>query len=223
MECSALALRIPAHQRQGGIARRDDGGLVAGVITSGFEFQTAKLPCSRGAERPRFAISLTTCARGWSGGRRQGCCVRHPLEAGLTYPPRTARHRARPRLGAAPPSAPPTTGLSTVPGPRSGQLSLRPPQGSLLESAPRWYRTRNIYSKLGIPSIGIFRFRKNILPYPDSARRSPERISLRNWNPGFRLRSIQAKPRASSATEFRGPHFAGQMWDERSALLLAVF
>ena len=43
-----------------------------------------KLWRSRGAMRPRFASPPAKCARGWSGGRRQGCCVRHPLEAGVT-------------------------------------------------------------------------------------------------------------------------------------------
>jgi hypothetical protein len=74
--------------------------------------------------RPRFASPSRDCARGWSGGRRQGCCVRHPLEADQWTHLARQGDRARPRLGAAPPSAPPTTGPSTVPGPRSGQLSL---------------------------------------------------------------------------------------------------
>src|SRR4051795_6341687 len=88
-----------------------------------FKFQTATLPHSRDAVRPRFAISLARLARGDGavGGARAPTGT---PEAGLTYPPRTARHRARPRLGAAPPSAPPTTGLSTVPG-RPGPASSR--------------------------------------------------------------------------------------------------
>ena len=48
--------------------------------------------------------------------------------------------------------------------PRSGQLSLCPLKGSLLESDPSSDRTGNIYSKLGIPSIGIFGFRKYFVP-----------------------------------------------------------
>jgi hypothetical protein len=71
--------------------------------------------------------SLANRARRWSGGRRQDACEA-PMEAGLIDPPRAARHRARPRLGAAPPSAPPATRPSTVPGPRSSQLSLCPPK-----------------------------------------------------------------------------------------------
>ena len=67
--------------------------------------------------------SLANRARRWSGGRRQGACEA-PSEAGLMYPPRAARHRARPRLGAAPPSAPPATRPSTVPG-RPGPASSR--------------------------------------------------------------------------------------------------
>jgi hypothetical protein len=67
--------------------------------------------------------SLANRARGWSGGRRQDACEA-PLEAGLIDPPRAARHRARPRQGAAPPSAPPATRPSTVPG-RPGLVSFR--------------------------------------------------------------------------------------------------
>src|SRR5712672_3176696 len=73
--------------------------------TSEFKFQTATLPRSRGATRPRFANpSRTARGDGAAGGARAPTGT---LEAGLTYPPRAARHRARPRLGAAPPSAPP--------------------------------------------------------------------------------------------------------------------
>src|ERR1700754_2044422 len=77
--------------------------------------------------------SLANRARGWSVGRRQGCCVRHPLEADQWTHLARQGDRARPRLGAAPPRAPPTTGPSTVPGrpgPASFALSA---EGSLLE------------------------------------------------------------------------------------------
>src|SRR4051794_15852823 len=88
-----------------------------------FKFQTATPSRSRGAMRPRFAKSLANLSEGmerWEAPE----CLRGTLEAGLTYPPRAARHRARPRLGAAPPSAPPATRPSTVPG-RPGPASSR--------------------------------------------------------------------------------------------------
>ena len=53
--------------------------------------------------RPSFASPLHDLREGmerWEAPGRQWA----PSEAGLTYPPRTARHRARPRLGAAPPA-----------------------------------------------------------------------------------------------------------------------
>jgi hypothetical protein len=87
-----------------------------------FKFQTAKPLYSRGALRPSFASpSRTARGDGAVGGARAPTGT---LEAGLTYPPRAARHRARPRLGAAPPSAPPATRPSTDPG-RPGPASSR--------------------------------------------------------------------------------------------------
>jgi hypothetical protein len=123
-------------------------------------------------KQPHFRVLAAQCVRGllfpsrdlregmerWEAPGHQWA----PLEAGLTYPPRTARHRARPRLGAAPPSAPPTTGAVDRPGAPVRPAFALSAEGSLLESGPLSDRTRNIYSKLGIPSIGIFRFRKNI-------------------------------------------------------------
>jgi hypothetical protein len=86
------------------------------------KLQTAKLSHSRGAKRPRFA-SPSQPREGMERREAPGH-QRAPLEAGLTYPPRAARHRARPRLGAAPPGAPPATRPSTVPG-RPGPASFR--------------------------------------------------------------------------------------------------
>ena len=78
------------------------------------------------AQCVRGLLFPSRTARGWSGGRRQGCCVRHPLEAGGEPTSPGKVNRARPRLGAAPPSAPPATRPSAGPGPRSSQLSLCP-------------------------------------------------------------------------------------------------
>src|SRR3954468_12033910 len=96
--------------------------------------------------RPRFAISLARPARG--GGAVGG--ARAPTgtpEAGGEPTSPGKVNRARPRLGAAPPSAPPTTGLSTVPG-RPGPASFRSVRlkGSLLESGPSSNRTGAIIS-----------------------------------------------------------------------------
>jgi hypothetical protein len=64
---------------------------------------------------------------GWSGGRRQGCCVRHPLEADQWTHLARQGNRACPRQGAAPPSAPPGhRPVDRSGAPRSGQLSLCP-------------------------------------------------------------------------------------------------
>ena len=96
--------------------------VAASCSNSSSGFQTAKLSRSRGAKRPRFANpSRTARGDGAVGGARAPMGT---LEAGLTYPPRAARHRARPRQGAAPPSAPPATRPSTVPG-RPGPVSFR--------------------------------------------------------------------------------------------------
>jgi hypothetical protein len=88
--------------------------VAASCSNSSSYFQTTKLPHSRGAMRPRFADpSRTPRGGGAVGGARAPMGT---LEAGLMDPPRAARHRARPRQGAAPPSAPPATRPSTVPG-----------------------------------------------------------------------------------------------------------
>src|SRR3954447_18558378 len=103
-------------------------------------------------------------------------------EAGLTYPPRTARHRARPRLGAAPPSAPPTTGAVDRSGaPRSGQLSLCPLKGSLLESGPSSNRTGAIIS----PPWGAWiRNVKNFFRQHLQLRRADQRLPVATaWVP----------------------------------------
>jgi hypothetical protein len=102
----------------------DDGGVCVDALRKFLdsEFQTAKLSRSRGAKRPRFASpSRTARGDGAVGGARAPMGT---LEAGLMDPPRAARHRARPRQGAAPPSAPPATRPSTVPG-RPGPASFR--------------------------------------------------------------------------------------------------
>jgi hypothetical protein len=85
-----------------------------------FKFQTATPSRSRGAKRPRFANPSRT-ARGmerWEAPGHQWAPLRQAVN-----PPRAARHRARPRLGAAPPSAPPASS-STIPG-RPGPASSR--------------------------------------------------------------------------------------------------
>ena|ERR1700754_1319495 len=79
--------------------------------------------------------SLANRARGWSVGRRQGCCVRHPLEADQWTHLARQGDRARPKVGAAPPSAPPAirpVGWSGAPVQPALALSA---EGSLLESA----------------------------------------------------------------------------------------
>jgi hypothetical protein len=83
-------------------------------------------------KQPHFCILAAQCVRGlpvprepregmerWEAPGHQWA----PLRRGVN-PPRAARHRARPRLGAAPPSAPPATRPSTVPG-RPGPASFR--------------------------------------------------------------------------------------------------
>jgi hypothetical protein len=85
---------------------------------------------------------------------------RAPLEAGLTYPPRAARHRARPRQALRLPALHLATRPSTVPGrPGSGQLSLYPnPDRLQLESGPSSDRTVASISSHRNISIGICRF-----------------------------------------------------------------
>jgi hypothetical protein len=115
---------------------------------SRFNFQTATPSHSRGAMRPSFASPSRDQRKGWSDGRRQGCCVRHPLEADQWTHLARQGDRARPRLGAAPPSAPPYhQAVNRSGAPRSGQLALCPLQGSLLESAP--HRTGQEQDKRG--------------------------------------------------------------------------
>jgi hypothetical protein len=146
--------RRPLPARKSGERLR---GRFASISDS--SIQTATPSHSRGAMRPRFASPSRTQARGWSGGRRQDACEA-PLEAGgeptshgkapcapkarRSASQRSTGHQAVDRSGA----------------PRSGQLSLCPLQGSLLESNPSPNRTRNIYSSIGMASIGIFRFHK---------------------------------------------------------------
>jgi hypothetical protein len=153
------------------------------------KIQTATASRSRGAMRPRFASpSRTARGDGAVGGARAPMGT---LEAGLTYPPRAARHRARPRLGAAPPSAPPATRPSTVPGRPGRPAFALPAAGSLLESAPSLDRTSNIYRVVGITSIGIFRFSRIIFVVPAKA-------------PG-RLRKVCRCPRARAGTRLKLP------------------
>jgi hypothetical protein len=123
---AASLWHLPHHRRRclwvPAFARTTAECLSAPCENSEFKFQTANLPRSRGAMRPRFASPPRTArGDGAVGGARAPTGT---LEAGLTYPPRAARHRARPRLGAAPPSAPPATRPSTVPG-RPGPASFR--------------------------------------------------------------------------------------------------
>ena len=72
-------------------------GFAERVVDLTFARTTAKAASSFGRfphanfKQPSFRILAARCvrglpaprgvARGWSGGRRQGCCVRHPLEA----------------------------------------------------------------------------------------------------------------------------------------------
>src|SRR6267154_960333 len=90
--------------------REDDDGVFVGTLRKflSTDSNSQAFAFSR-RKASEVCQSLANRARGWSGGRRQDACEA-PLEAGLIDPPRAARHRARPRLGAAPPSAPPTTG-----------------------------------------------------------------------------------------------------------------
>jgi len=68
--------------------------------------------------------SLANRARGWMERWEAPGCLRGTLGGRSMDPPRAARHRARPRQGAAPPSAPPATSSSTIPG-RPGPASSR--------------------------------------------------------------------------------------------------
>src|SRR6201991_2461636 len=127
--------------------RRDDDRVGVDALCEISEFKISNSQASTFSRRKASEVCQSLAnrarARGWSGGRRQGCCVRHPLEADQWTHLARQGDRARPRLGAAPPSAPPTIRPSTVPGPRSGQLSLCPLQGSLLENDPSSNRTRS--------------------------------------------------------------------------------
>jgi hypothetical protein len=128
-------------------APQDDGGVYLAISKAGGRCVHALAP-ARGRHRvcrhlakisvsnfkqPSLCILAAQSVRGLPVPRevREGMerweapgHQRAPLEAGLTYPPRAARHRARPRQGAAPPSAPPATRPSTVPG-RPGPASFR--------------------------------------------------------------------------------------------------
>src|SRR6201999_2403620 len=112
-------------------------------------------------------VPRATCARGWIGGRRQDACEA-PSEAGLTYPPRAARRLRAPKARrSASQRSTNHQAIDRSGAPRSGQLSLCPLEGSLLESGPLSDRTSNIYRIVGIRSIGIFRFPRIIFRRPN--------------------------------------------------------
>src|SRR4051812_40220240 len=117
-------------------------------------------------KQPHFRVLAAPCVRALlfpSRERREGMerweapgCLRSTLGGGINVPTshgkapcapkarrsasqRSTNHRAVDHSGA----------------PRSGQLSLCPLKGSLLESGPSSNRTRNIYNRIGIASIGI--------------------------------------------------------------------
>src|SRR3954447_18652659 len=106
-----------------------DSVCAAGAVhQTSFTFQTATLLHSRGAMRPRFAGPSRDLREGVERREAPGVCATHPLEAGITYPPRAARRPRAPNdVGrCASRRSTVVTSLSAVPGPRSGQLSLCP-------------------------------------------------------------------------------------------------
>jgi hypothetical protein len=152
-------------------------------------FQTATASHSRGAMRPRFANSSRTArGDGAVGGARAPTGT---LEAGGEPTSRgkaTARAQGKAqRLPALhrPSGRQPFRGAPVRPA-----LALSA-AGSPLESGPSPDRTRNIYSVIGIPSIGIFRFRKifcrdpEVSRSPDGAQRNPGQYRRGDGIPDF--------------------------------------
>ena len=128
---------------------------------SDLQIQTAKLSRARGAMRPRFASPSRKVREGDGAAGGARVLARHPLRRG--YPP-TSRGTVKPRApidGGRCASRRSTfcqPASSADPGPRSGQLSLCPLQGSLLESAPSSDRTAAMISP--VQGCGIRNLKK---------------------------------------------------------------
>jgi hypothetical protein len=124
----ALQSRGPAflncNRGPGSAKQREERCIAPGKRCCNFQIQISNSQGSAFSRRNASEVcqSLAIPSEGVERREAPGH-QRAPLEAGLTYPPRAARHRARPRLGAAPPGAPPTR-PSTVPG-RPGPASSR--------------------------------------------------------------------------------------------------
>jgi len=168
---------------------------------------------SRGAGASEVCQSLANRARGWSGGRRQDACEA-PLEAGVTYPPRAARHRARPRQGAAPPGAPPAIRPSTVPG-RPGPANFRSVRGRIASRKRPLIgqdarRIREVWGTgIGIHSqVRERRFARLSFPGRSAARRSSRRGALLSRGRTKRRRLARSRFCEAALRKCSAPHRA---------------